>query len=484
MAKSTKAHTPDDFMRMSIELMKLSKPERRSDGKVSPSVGAVLVLPNGEYFTSYRGELREGDHAEFTVIERKCGNLELDGATIYVTLEPCAPDTRNKPKVGCSKRITNARISTVYIGIEDPDPNVARKGIQHLLDCGVEVNFYPRNLADEISSYNKDFLIQAKERAEKAEKEDGPIWLSEKEKIVPNAELDDLNEDLLDKFRVECKIQGTLKSSNTLRQFEHIGILSKKNNTYHPTGLGLLLFGKNPQLKYPNAVVRMTVSRGGFEDVKTVEGPLVNQPVQIEKWIKDNLRIGINRTNAVREDEYEFPLEAVREITNNALVHRDYDIDGAPIQIELNEKEIVIKSPGAPVKPITVQQIADFSAPTLSRNPKIIYVFDKFGLAEQRGLGFKTMRSLPDKYHAPLPHVDFKDPYLIITMPLHYDRKTNNDEDKIYDYIKINGLTSKKEVVAKFSLPNRTAERLLKQMIEQQKIVKEGDGPSTKYRIW
>ena len=45
--------TPRDYMRLSIEVMKKSIQEPRTDGKVSPLVGAVLVMPNGEYITAY-----------------------------------------------------------------------------------------------------------------------------------------------------------------------------------------------------------------------------------------------------------------------------------------------------------------------------------------------------------------------------------------------------------------------------------------------
>lgn len=60
----------------------------------------------------------------------------------------------------------------------------------------------------------------------------------------------------------------------------------------------------------------------------------------------------------------------------NAIVHRDYDIDGAPIYFEINDDAIIIKS------------LKRFNAPSLSRNPKIMYVFDQMNLVEQRGLGF------------------------------------------------------------------------------------------------
>lgn len=68
---------PIDYMKISIEEMKKSVQERRKEGEVSPKVGAVLVRPDGTYTTAYRGELRDGDHAEYTLLERKCINENL-----------------------------------------------------------------------------------------------------------------------------------------------------------------------------------------------------------------------------------------------------------------------------------------------------------------------------------------------------------------------------------------------------------------------
>ena len=53
---------------------------------------------------------------------------------------------------------------------------------------------------------------------------------------------------------------------------------------------------------------------------------------------------------------------------------------------------IEVSSPGEPVAPITLEELQDFSAPTLSRNPKIHYIFNRMGLAEERGLGMKTLK--------------------------------------------------------------------------------------------
>ena len=69
------------YMVMAIEVMDNSIQEPRSD-KVSPKVGALLIKPTGEIETAFRGELRHGDHAEFTLLERKNRSTPLDGSIL------------------------------------------------------------------------------------------------------------------------------------------------------------------------------------------------------------------------------------------------------------------------------------------------------------------------------------------------------------------------------------------------------------------
>ena len=120
--------SPREMMELAVEVMRHSVQEPRSDGKATPRVGAVLVRADGTIDTAYRGELRQGDHAEFTLLERKNRDAKLDGSTLFATLEPCAPGARRNPKVCCAERICLARLKAVWVGIQDPDPKVARRG--------------------------------------------------------------------------------------------------------------------------------------------------------------------------------------------------------------------------------------------------------------------------------------------------------------------------------------------------------------------
>jgi pyrimidine deaminase RibD-like protein len=62
---------PRKMMEKAIVVMNQSINEPRADKKASPLVGAVLVKPDGTVDTAFRGEIRHGDHSEYTLLERK-----------------------------------------------------------------------------------------------------------------------------------------------------------------------------------------------------------------------------------------------------------------------------------------------------------------------------------------------------------------------------------------------------------------------------
>ncbi len=101
----------------------------------NPSVGCVVVSEDGEIVG--RGWTAPGGrpHAEAVALER--ANRLAAGATVYVTLEPCAHEGRGG---ACADAIIAARPARVVIGIRDPDPRTAGDGIRRMLAAGIEVS--------------------------------------------------------------------------------------------------------------------------------------------------------------------------------------------------------------------------------------------------------------------------------------------------------------------------------------------------------
>lgn len=74
------------------------------------------------------------DHAEIVIL-RQAGEAAR-GSTVYVTLEPCSHHGRTPP---CADALIEAGVSTVVMGVVDPDPNVSGQGMKRLRDAGIEV---------------------------------------------------------------------------------------------------------------------------------------------------------------------------------------------------------------------------------------------------------------------------------------------------------------------------------------------------------
>ena len=102
----------------------------------NPWVGAVLVTADGRAFTGAT-EPPGGRHAEVVALERaRAAGADLEASTVVVTLEPCCHRGRTPP---CTDALLAAGVRRVVVALEDPDPQVAGRGIDALRDAGIDV---------------------------------------------------------------------------------------------------------------------------------------------------------------------------------------------------------------------------------------------------------------------------------------------------------------------------------------------------------
>jgi len=122
----------------------------------NPLVGAVIV-ENGKITGEGYHEKFGGPHAEINAITN--ADKPLQGATMYVTLEPCSHYGKTPP---CADRLISEGFSRVVIGMADPNPVVNGKGIEKLKTAGIEVEVPV--LEEEIRKVNEIYLTNIREK--------------------------------------------------------------------------------------------------------------------------------------------------------------------------------------------------------------------------------------------------------------------------------------------------------------------------------
>lgn len=108
-------------------------------GYVSPNpmVGCVIVSKNGDVIGEGYHERYGRPHAEVNAINSVEDTGKLDGATLYVTLEPCSHHGKTPP---CADLIATYPFKRVVVAMKDPSEKVNGKGMEHIRQSGIEVH--------------------------------------------------------------------------------------------------------------------------------------------------------------------------------------------------------------------------------------------------------------------------------------------------------------------------------------------------------
>ncbi len=168
---------------------------------------------------------------------------------------------------------------------------------------------------------------------------------------------------------------------------------------------GEWLFGVYPQAFAPQLCVVAVCIYGTelgepgprgerFADNKRIEGTIPDMLERALAFVKGNLRMAtsIDPQTGSRVDEFDLPVEAVREVILNALIHRDYSVytEGMPVSIELFSDRLEIRNPGGLYGRLRVEQLGETQPDT--RNPMIATAMETLGLTENRYSGIPTIK--------------------------------------------------------------------------------------------
>lgn len=140
------------YMTQAIELAK----KGLFSTKPNPAVGCVIVKDD-EVIGQGWHEKAGMPHAERVALAQADGLTE--GATAYVTLEPCSHFGRTPP---CADGLVEARVARVVVAMQDPNPLVAGQGIERIENAGIEVQV--GLLEDQAQQLNLGFIRKMEEQ--------------------------------------------------------------------------------------------------------------------------------------------------------------------------------------------------------------------------------------------------------------------------------------------------------------------------------
>lgn len=316
-------------------------------------------------------------------------------------------------------------------------------------------------------------------------------------RIVERASMQTIDGDKLTRYKALCKKDKPHLSGIDNEQFNELMSITKNGKLTLST---VLLFCVYPQAYFPQLSIIATAVYGNkmgelgengerFLDNRRIEGTIEDMIDGALQFVKNNMKVStiINPETGKRNDRFDYPITAVREVILNALVHRDYSIhtEGMPIQITIYNDRLEVKNPGGLYGRLTIDQLGKVQPDT--RNPVLATAMETLNLTENRYSGIPTIRT--EMKNAGLPAPVFEDNRGTFSVTLYKNsdhiKSSENKNDLILDFCSI---PRSRIEIAKFlgvSTPTYAISRYIKPLIKAGKIemtnLKKPNSPKQKY---
>ncbi len=302
---------------------------------------------------------------------------------------------------------------------------------------------------------------------------------------VYQAKLDDLNMKDIEHFLKNRKL-GKVKAQGSFQEIlKSYHLLIEEHNHTYPTVAGILLFGKDPQKFFAEAIIMCSHFKGisGREAIasKLCEGTLVNQFNEALTFLERQLNRSFKIRGVRRQEELEIPEVALREILINVIAHRNYHIN-APSKVAIFDNRVEIFSPGGFPGPLKLQNLK--MRLTYIRNKAITRILREMRLIEKLGTGFITLFESYEKRKLKTPEVIELENAVKCILP----RSTREDKvvlsNQVQDIMRLFDVATEitiGEIMEQLSIPRATAGRRIAALVKKDLLKKIGSGRGARY---
>lgn len=219
-----------------------------------------------------------------------------------------------------------------------------------------------------------------------------------------------------------------------------------------------------------------------FKDRAEFTGSILKQINDAYEYINRYNRTRSEFKDIHRIDIRDYPMEAIREALLNAGVHRDYAFSGS-ILISIFDDRIEFVSIGGLVKGISYEDM--LLGVSIQRNENLANVFYRLNLIEAFGTGIpKIMRCYAE--YSQTPEIIVTDNAFKIILPNKSDNNSSSEkafsnEEKIMRLVSEKKFVNRKEVENLLDISQASAARILRKMVDENKIKKVGSGKNVSY---
>lgn len=302
--------------------------------------------------------------------------------------------------------------------------------------------------------------------------------------------------------------------SEIQQRIEKAGVQNVKVNEQTLEGLGVLK-NINGELAPTNAYALLTLSdfydfsrcsircasfkgthKAIFLDKLDCSGAIFEQVEQALNFVLKNLKVGIKFVGVQGIDDFEIPVNALREAIVNAVVHRNYMIE-EPTQIAVYDDRVEIISPGRLVSGLSLESA--LNGKSVARNPILAKAFRLMKLMEEWGSGFKRINQECENASINLPRFQENELDCSIVFERKYENKVSdeekssvkndpindliNDPINLFDLIKQNPNGSYEDYAQGLEISPATVKRKIAELKAEGKIIREGANKNGKWKI-
>jgi len=282
-------------------------------------------------------------------------------------------------------------------------------------------------------------------------------------------------------FDLAKELFANISKKLTDRTAKSLGLIVQYHAKELPSNGAVLLFADHYKDFFPDAIIRLGrfsgTDKSQIIDQQTLEVPISTALEPIIAFIRRHTSMAAEISETRRKDIPQYPPAVIREAVINALLHTDYSIKGASIQVAIFEDRIEITNPGC--LPFGLSFEAALSGISQLRNRVIGRVFRELNLIEQWGSGLGRMLNICGQQGIPLPKFEELGNFFRTTLYHSVNTFEGIEEwqKQIIAYLKVHKEILPKKAQELWKVTSRTTSSRLKKMCQQGILVEISTGP-------